>query len=423
MKPHPYFKGHALNDGKLWVNGEHRFLKTGKPLRDYGNAEQIEALIADLPIIAAKGYSNIAINCYWHHFNPSGDGQIEVSVEPLKKLIAAIQEHGMYASLSVETYGVGGGQIPEGFWNNNPDALAVNHHGEFSSDTEYGYGTKVPSLFSEAYLTASRAYMTNLVAALGAENFLYFETTVEPQFMGAQWLDYSDTAKAAYTEWLKVNSGASALAFPESFPASEAFRTSKSWNTFRAQALAGWINGDAQALRKGSENSELWIASDYLDAEDYTLQQRCGDPIELLRNMTETDIIQVNWAWCNIDRKPNQKAYDRVKQVMQETGRDWVVTEHMTINGADYFESDMDGLLRNTLENGTHFGWEFVDICADTDSPDTKPNDVLPGDFKPQHFSVYDADWNPKPPMKVVEENWAQWMELAIVCTASTVEA
>lgn len=423
MNSHPYFEGHALKDGKLWVNDAHKFLKTGKPLRDYGNAGQIEALIADLPIIAAKGYSNIAINCYWHHFNPSGNGQIEVSVEPLKKLIAAIQAQGMYASLSVETYGVGGGQIPEGFWANNPDALAVNHHGEFSSDTEYGYGTKVPSLFSEAYLTASRAYMTNLVAALGAENFLYFETTVEPQFMGAQWLDYSDAAKAAYTAWLKENGDADALPFPESFPASEEFRTCKSWNTFRAQALAGWINGDAQALRKGSSNPAIWVASDYLDAEDYTLQQRCGDPIELLRNMTETNIIQVNWAWCNIERKPNQKAYDRVKQVMQETGRDWVVTEHMTMNGADYFESDMDGLLRNTLENGTHFGWEFVDICADTDSPDTKPNDVLPGDFKPQHFSVYDADWNPKAPMKIVEDNWTEWMKLAIVSSASTVDA
>jgi len=95
---------------------------------------------------------------------------------------------------------------------------------------------------------------------------------------------------------------------------------------------------------------------------------------------------------------------------MAEQERDWVITEHMTINGSDYFESDMLGLIENTLNNGTLFGWEFVDIAADRDSAATKPNDVLLGDFKPQHFAVYDADWNPKPAMAVFEDNWAYWM-------------
>lgn len=421
MKPHPYFEDHVLQNGKLWVKGEHKFLKTGKPLRNYGSAEEIDALIEDLPIIASKGFNNIALNCYWHHFNPSGDGQIENSVEPLKKLVAAIHSHGMYASLSVESYGVGGGQIPEGFWQKNEDALAVNHKGEFVSDTEYGYGSKVPSLFSENYLNASRAFLTNLVEKVGAENFLYFETTVEPQFMGAQWLDYSKTAENAYAKWIADNERHNALPFPSKFPASEEFMTSEDWNLFRAHFLASWINGDAEALRKGAGGTDLWVASDYLDAEEDTMLQRCGNPVELLRNMTGVDIVQVNWAWCNVARKPNQKAYDRVKQVMDETGRDWAVTEHMTINGADYFESDMPGLLHNTLENGTHFAWEFVDIAADRDSPDTKPNDVLPGDFKPQHFSVYDADWNPKPAMKAVDENWDEWVRLATEGSAAKV--
>ena len=412
MKPHPYFKNHALSEGKLWVNGKHYFVKTGKPLRDYSDAESINLLIEDLETIAAKGYNNLALNCYWHHFNPSGDGQIEVSLDPLRKLIKAIQAHGMHASLSVETYGVGGGQIPEGFWEKHPeDPLAVNHLGERVSDTEYGYGSKVPSLFSKAYLNASRLYMKNLVAALGAENFLYFETTVEPQFMGAQWLDYSNEAKQAYSRWLGQNTDIEAMPFPDSLPASEAFCKSSAWNTFRAQALADWINQDSQALKAGAGNAGLWIASDYLDAEEHTMPQRCGDPVELLRNMTEVDIIQVNWTWCNIARQPNQKAYDRVRKVMAEYGRDWVITEHMTINGSDYFESDMLGLIENTLKNGTLFGWEFVDIAADRDSAVTKPNDVLPGDFKPQHFAVYDADWNPKPAMAAFEDNWAYWMQ------------
>ena len=411
MKLHPYFNNHALSEGKLWVDDTHLFVKTGKPLRDYSQAGSIDLLIEDLPTIAAKGYNNLALNCYWHHFNPSGDGKIEVSLDPLRKLIKAIRAHGMYASLSVETYGVGGGQIPVGFWEKHPEeALAVNHLGERVSDTEYGYGSKVPSLFSKAYLNASRLYMTNLVAALGAENFLYFETTVEPQFMGAQWLDYSNEAKRAYSEWLGQNTDAAALPFPESLPASETFCKSTAWNTFRAQALADWINKDSQALKTGAGNAGLWIASDYLDAEEHSMPQRCGDPLELLRNMTEVDIIQVNWTWCNIAREPNQKAYKRVREAMAELGRDWVITEHMTINGADYFESDMPNLIENTLNNGTHFGWEFVDIAADRDSAATKPNDILPGDFKPQHFAVYDADWNPKPAMAAFEDNWAYWM-------------
>jgi hypothetical protein len=412
MKLHSFFKNHALKDGKLWVNGEHLFLKTGKPLRNYGNAEQIDALIADLTIIKSKGYNNLVLNCYWHHFNPSGDGHIERSVEPLKKLVQAIREHGMYVSLSVETYGVGGGQIPDGFWDLHPESLAVNHLGEFVSDTEYGYGTKVPSLFSQSYLEASRAYMTNLVKALGAENFLYFETTVEPQYMGAQWIDYSPIAKSAYTEW--AESWENPNPFPETFPVSAEFTSATSWNIFRAQSLAQWINGDSKALRAGAaKEHRLWLAADYLDAEEHTMRQRCGDPIELLRNMSETDIVQVNWAWCNIRRATNTKAYDRIKEVMEETGRDWVVTEHMTINGADYFEKEMEALLESSLKNGTCFGWEFVDIAADRDSPDTQPNDILPGDFKPQHFSVYDANWDAKPPMAIVEDNWERWMELA----------
>ncbi|MEM0964856.1 MAG: hypothetical protein AAGJ81_01730 [Verrucomicrobiota bacterium] len=412
MIEHPYFKNHYLNDGKLWVDGEHRFLKTGKPLRNFADAFEVEQLIRDLGLIARKGFNNISLNCYWHHFNPSGNGTIEVSLEPLRELVAEIRAHGMFATLSVETYGVGGGQIPDGFWSDNPDEIAVNHEGKTVADTEYGYGAKVPSLFSSRYLASSRSYMRNLVRGLGAENFLYFETTVEPQFMGAQWLDYSSSAKSAYEEWIDRGRVTDAIPFPAEFPADETFRLSEKWNLFRAQTLADWINEDARALRAGAGNAPLWIASDYLDAESFTESQRCGDAVALLRGMSEIQIVQINWSWCNIDRKPNLRAYRRVRQVMEETGRDWAVTEHMTINGADYHESDMKGLLMNTIENGSHFGWEFVDIAADRDSPSTKPNDVLPGDFKPQHFAVYDENWEPKAPMKVVDEEWEVWMQM-----------
>jgi len=35
---------------------------------------------------------------------------------------------------------------------------------------------------------------------------------------------------------------------------------------------------------------------------------------------------------------------------------------------------------------------------------------VIPGAFKPSHFSVYGPDWKPKPAMAVVDERWKEWM-------------
>jgi hypothetical protein len=412
MQIHPYKEGHRLVGGRLEVHGQAKFLKTGKPLRNYGDPGEVNQLMRDLPIIAGKGYDNLAINCYWHHFNPSGDGRIEVSLDPLRQLLEAVREHGMYASLSVETYGVGGGQIPAGFWERHPEAVAVNHEGHAVRDTEYGYNTAVPSLFSRAYLEASRHYMRNLVAGLGAEHFLYFETTVEPQFMGGQWLDYSEMARSAYESWAKQHEELEPLPFPDAFPIGPAFVESRAWNCFRARQLAEWIDGDALALKAGAGGKALWIATDYLDAEEPTMMRRLGDPIELLQRLRHVNILQVNWSWCNIERRPNRKAYERVHQAIREHGKEWAVTEHMTINGTDYFPEDIEGLLLNTLANGTRFGWEFVDIGPDTDDPTTKPNQVLPGDFKPQHFCLYDAEWNPKPTMALIESDWDRWMKL-----------
>ena len=412
MKPHPYFTDHELRNGKLYTKGTHKFLKTGKPLRDFADREEVEQLIRDLPIIKGKGYDNLALNCYWHHFNPSGDGSIEVSLDPLRRLVRAIRDMGMYVSLSVETYGVGGGQIPAGFWERYPEAIARNNNGIEVRDTEYGYNSAVPTIFHKGYIQSSRRFMTQLVENLGAENFLYFETTVEPQYMGDQWIDYSELAKQAYSIWSASTNNLEAPPFPSSFPIDGAFCEDPHWNCFRAQALAAWINADAKALRAGAKGENLWIAVDYLDAEEHTAIRRCGNPIEYLRNVTEVDIIQVNWSWCNIRREPNSRAYKVVHQVMKDTKRDWAISEHMTINGADYSVNDMEGLLKNTLLNGTCFGWEFVDIAADRDDPDLPPNAVLPGNFKPAHFAVYDENWNPKPPMAVVENSWQEWLSL-----------
>src|SRR5205085_10343703 len=102
----------------------------------------------------------------------------------------------------------------------------------------------------------------------------------------------------------------------------------------------------------------------------------------------------VNWHWHVGNRTANQCAYDHVKQVMKDAKRDWAVTEHMTINGSDYRPDDMELLLRNTIRQGTQFGWEFVSVGNDDNA-----------------FTVYKPDWSPKAQIKVVDDRWAQWME------------
>jgi hypothetical protein len=398
-----------LRQGKMWIDGEYRFLKIGKPQLDFSSAADIEHFITELGIVRDKKFDCLELNCYWHHLDTDGDGKIDVSLEPLNKLISAIVDHGMYPCLSVETYGVGGGQIPHDFWKSFPDAVAVDSNGDRVRDDEYGYATAVPSLYDADYLRTSRSFIRNLVSSLDHAKILWYETTVEPQYIGSRWIDFSPQAKAAYEAWLTAK-GIAGLAFPTSFPVAESFLTDPTWNEFRAEWLAGWVNGDAQAYRDVA-GKDAWVAADYLDAEESTMIRRCGNPLAFLRALTGPNIIQVNWSWHIIERQPNLKAYQRVRKVMAETGRDWVVMEHMTINGTDYLPEEMNALLRNTLANGTRFGWEFVDILADHDDPAAPVGTVIPGAFKPIHFSVYGPDWKPKACMAVVDDNWDAWMK------------
>jgi len=399
-----------LKRGRLFVDGEYRFLKIGKPLRDFGNRVEVEQLIADLDILKAKNYNCIELNCYWHHMDRDGDGVVDVDIEPLKRLIDEINARGMFASLSVETYGVGGGQIPEGFWKAYPDSVAVGVEGKPVSDEEYGFMSKVPSLYSKDYLRVSRSYIADLASRLDSSKILYYETTVEPQYIGNMWIDYSADARAEYEAWVSERNP-DAQPFPGTLPIPQAFVYDPGWNRFRAEWLAGWVSGDAAAVRK-AVGDDVWVACEYLDAEESTMLARCGDPIVFLQGLQTIDIIQVNWHWHYANRAPNLKAYQRVKVAMELTGCDWVVTEHMTINGTDYREDEMRELLVNTIRNGSQFGWEFVDVAADLDDPSVPEGEVVPGNFKPAHFSVYDKDWNPKPPMAVVEDNWDYWMEM-----------
>jgi hypothetical protein len=379
-----------IRHGKLYVKGEWVFLKTAKPLRDFSKSEAVDQLIADLDILRQKNFNCIEVNCYWHHFDKDGDGTIDVDTVPLRKLIDAIHARGMFPCLSVETYGVGGGRIPEPFIKANPDCVAINSAGAQVKDDEYGFHSVVPSLFHDHYLNVTRRFIRNLTGAIDFSKILYFETTVEPQFMGKWALDYSPAAKIAYEAWRKSNPDAPP--WPDRFPIPEEFVADKHWNCFRAQSLARWVNEDAAAFQAVA-GKDACIAVDYLETCGPDMRNRNGDSLTFLRELTCASIIQVNWHWNANLHQPNTCAYKNIRQVMRETNRDWAITEHMTINGTDYVPEDMENLLRNTIRNSTQFGWEFVDV-----SPKGE-------------FSVYGENWQPKPTMKVVDDRWVEWLK------------
>ena len=387
----------SIHDGKFWLDDKWTFIKAAKPLVNYGTAEGCNRVKGILDILRKKYYNAVEINCYWHHFDTNGDGEIDVSLLPLRSLISAIYEKGMYPCLSVETYAVGGGTIPAPFWEKYPDAYAVDSNGNKASDTEYGTGSKVVSIFHEGYRETVHKYIQNLVRGLPHEKILYYETTVEPQYMGDRNLCYSENARTEYNKWRKENNITDKSSeMPETFPMPNDFINNATWNKFRAQFLAKWVNDDAAAYRSVA-GEKAYIAVDYLDASETTMQRRDGNPEEFLRALTCPTIIQVNWHFNLNEKKTNQKAYDRVWKIIKETGRDWAVSEHMTFNGSDFTSNSnqvLESILLNTLNQGTRFGWDFTNTLNNS-------NDS---------FCLYNSDWTPKRVVATADDYWGWWM-------------
>ena len=387
-----------IKNGKFYLDNKWVFLKIAKPLWDFTNISMVDKLISDLDLLRSKYYNTIEINCYWHHFDKNGDGIPDKSLAPLNKLINAIYEKGMYPCLSVETYSVGGGFIPDGFWERYPDAGAIDDLGNPVTDSEYGFGSKVISIFHSGYRSTVHEFIKNLAKGIDTKKILYFETTVEPQYIGTINLCYSQHARTEYNLWRNENNITdSSSEMPANFPIPTTFVKNETWNKFRAQWLAKWVNEDAAAYREIA-GKDAYVAIDYLDAAESQQTARQGNPLEFLRYLTEPNIIQVVWTWHYPTNSPNQKAYDRVRHIMKETGRDWVITEHMTLNGSDfnqYSEVILEKILINTLNNGTRFGWEFVDVKNSTNG----------------NFTLYKNDWTPKRIIKIVDDNWGYWLK------------
>ncbi len=387
----------SIHDGKFYIDGKWKFLKIAKPLTITSNPPEAQEIIDELDDMARYHYNTVEICCSWDWYDTDGDGHLDKSVEPLRKVVDAVYAKGMYPCINLGNYSVGGNGVPEGFWSSHGDEVyAVDRNGKLVTDTEYGFGSKVVSLFNEDYLKASRQYIKEIAEALDLNKVLYVETTVEPQYMGAVALDYSENARKAYNEWRTRNGITDPSSeMPETFPIPDSFVQNKTWNRFRAQYLAEWVNGDAAAWRSVA-GKNAYVAVDYLETDGGEMYLRNGDSEEFLRNLTCANIIQVNWHWKFTTGSPNQAAYDHVYKIMRETGRDWAVSEHMTFNGSDYgfAESTLDRILENTLCNGTRFGWEFTNYRYST-----KDN-----------FTLYDSQGKPKRVMRAVDDYWGYWL-------------
>lgn len=403
-----------IKNGQFFLNGKHLFLKVAKPLRNYAEASSCETLKSQIQTLREKYYNAITMNCYWHMFDKDGDGSIDVSLKPLKGLIEAVYDAGMYPCICVETYSVGGGQIPDGFWKTYPEAVAVDYEGNQVRDDEYGFGTAVADIFHDGYRETVHKYLRGLLKGLSDEGLdlkkvLYYETTVEPQYMGSRSLSYTAASLKEYNIWRKANNitdTESEMPVDASgnirFPVSKSFVKNDTWNRFRAQFLAKWVNDDAAAF-KSVAGENIQIAVDYLDADESTMINRDGNPIEFLTALTSATIIQINWHWYGSE--PNQKAYDRVYQVKNQYSRNWAVSEHMTFNGSDWDNlsvKTLEKVLENTLSQGSRWGWEFTNTSPS--STDT--------------FCVYNSDWTPKRQMKLVDAHWGWWLHRAEQCDA-----
>ncbi len=379
-----------LKNGALYVDGKWQFMKSARVVGHFSDPAVTQIWIDRMPMYKKLGYTNIVLVCHWRVFDTQGTGEVPASsVEPLRRLVDTINAQGMFASLAVETYSLGA-VVPEGFWKNMPAQQAVTSDGKPAIDTDHKSEARMPSFCDEAYLEASRNFIANLTRQMADKNFLYCETSTHPHYMGTTDIDYNAAAKKAYDAWRKDNTGAPL--FPATFPIRDTFLKNKHWNRFRAERLAAWINGEIAALRENSSDKNIWIAVDYFDNGEGN-QRRLGDAQVFLNSLGDLQIMQVYWNRHHPALKLDDKAYGAVYKVMKEKNVSWAVTESNSLGFEPLTPKETEACMKSTIRHGTQFGWEF--------------HSVDPG----LPTSQYDADWNPRANMAVVDKQWDKWLK------------
>jgi hypothetical protein len=391
------------------------FLKDGKLLRDFANPQTADEVIADIDILTGQlDYNSFSLNIYPDQFDADADAQVDPSQQEAYAQFGRILDHcwdrGVFCSLSFETYNVGGGGTPAALFSQHPEVSAINALGEVARDVEYGgtNGKLIPSVYHPLYLAWSRDFIRNFLTGLGpqrTDRLLFVETTVEPQYLGRcnvgdrddrrAFLDFSAVAHAAFDSW------------QQSFPAGDPHRTQLSWpqtqaqrdqlmgnrlfNDFRAQGLAGWINGDIAAIR--SVAPDVYIAVDYNGRFDDPYDLRIGTHSVFLNALAGADIIQIA---PHVQSVWGPSSWDDVIAVNSSAGKHWAISEHMTATGSwGQDDAYMTEILDDTLARGTRWGWEFVNVG------NRHPTD---------DFQLYYQDWT-SDTLDIIEgANWNSWL-------------
>jgi hypothetical protein len=402
----------SIRNGRFYVDDQWVFLKTGKLLRVFGTATTTNQFVADINVmIDPLRYNHIVFNIYPDQFDTTASGRVDASrqpgVEVIKKLIDHCWARGVFVSLSIETYNVGGGGVPTKLFQLYPDVVALNALLEEARDIEYSgvNGKRIPSIHHPRYLKWSRDFIRNFLRALGderASQLLYVETTVEPQYLGRNnvdsdqrraALDYSESARVAFETWrnaLPIGDARRAFTWPTNQVQRDSSIGNSTFNQFRGEALGRWVTGDIEAIR--SVVPDVYVAVDYNNRFDDPNRLRMGDPDTFLGNVVGAEVIQIaphapHWgatSWNDVHRVNNQ----------QQKG--WAISEHMTANGGfPASDSEMTAILDNTLLRGTRWGWDLVNVANNF------PNDV---------FHLYQTNWT-STVLDIIEgTNWNAWL-------------
>ncbi|MBI4581416.1 MAG: hypothetical protein HY718_17065 [Planctomycetes bacterium] len=405
-----------IRNGRFYRNGQWVFLKTGKLLRAFEQAEAAEQVIADIEVLVDRlNYNSFSLNVYPDAFDADGDGRVDRNRQAAYLNLGRILDHcwrrGVFCALSFETYNVGGGGTPAALFSRHPEIAAINALGEPARDVEYGgeQGKPVPSVFHPLYLRWSRDFIRSFLEGLGrqrTQRLLFIETTVEPQYLGRcsigdkdprrAFLDFNEAARTTFEKW------------QQSFPPDDPHRSSLKWprttdersqllgnrlfNDFRAWGLANWVSGDAQAIR--SVVPQVYIAVDYNGRFDDERKLRLGSPEVFLGNLKGVDIIQIAPHVVNVW---TPSSWDDVVAVNKESGKHWAISEHMTGTGSwGQDDTEMTTILETTLTHGTRWGWEFVN-AGNRHAVDD--------------YQLYDENWKSRTLDVIEGDNWPAWVK------------
>jgi hypothetical protein len=404
----------AIRDGRFFVDDQWVFLKTGKLLRSFGSGAYTDQIIAEIDVMIDQlNYNHLSLNIYPDQFDTTADGRVDpgrrAGMEGIKRILDHCWARGVFCSLSFETYNVGGGGVPAKLFQLYPEIHARNALLELARDVEYGgaQGKYIPSIHHPRYLKWSRDFIRNFLRDIGDERvsqLLYVETTVEPQYLGRNHvdsdqrraaLDYSEAAREAFETWreaLPANDPRRDFHWPTTQLQRDNSIGNEVFNEFRGEALGRWVTGDIEAIR--SVVSDVYVAVDYNGRFDDPNLLRVGHPDAFLREIIGANVIQIAPHWVQVW---SSKSWDDVIRINQRENKGWAISEHMTANGGfPTNDSTMASILDGTLQRGTRWGWDFVNVA------NNYPNDA---------FHLYYPDWT-SAVLDIIEgENWATWLD------------